>query len=353
MNQSITHGLSAPLRALPDMRPRWRNLDCDFDEAANILVEDHKNDGLAQDCPAMDLRTWGFHGQAGLFSLSPLRGQAPPRPLRRTALSNLSTRIGAPADFIKKLPAELQLANLNYLLASHPRPLSTQLRLRGDQITSVVSERYAALDAEEFVETLRGALKEQGVLGDVRVKALASGTTDAMRLVLPDERKELQLGDVSHVGLDVSTSSFGKSAIHISGTVWRLVCENGLRSPESMGRMSLRHVGETSRLREGMRDAVPTALVHARGLMGMWQRAVAAEVRNVGALIDQMRNLTLPERERVQEALKADTGRPEVPETTSVYQLVNAVTQAAHEALPARRLEMEDIGGRLLAQEVA
>src|SRR5690606_31932805 len=135
-------------------------------------------------------------------------------------------------DFIKKLPAELQLANLNFLLASHPRPLSSQLRLRGEDVTAIVSERYAPLDAEQFVESLRASLAAQGVLQDVTVKAVATGTTDAMRLVLPGESREIQVGDVSHVGLDVSTSSFGKSAIHVKGMVWRLVCENGLRAPE-------------------------------------------------------------------------------------------------------------------------
>lgn len=353
MNQSIHPGLSAPLRVLPDMASRWLATDLDFDTAAEQLVQTHKADGEVTDQPVMDLRTWGIRGERGFFSLAPLTGHQPPRPLRQTAYSNLSTRLGAPSDFIKKLPAELQLANLNFLLASQPRPLSSQLRLRGDNVSAVVSERYAALDAEEFVDSVRLALKTEGVLDDVRVRAIATGTTDALRLVLPGEETELQVGDVSHVGLDISTSSFGKSAVHVSGMVWRLVCLNGLRSPESMGRMSFRHVGETARLQAGLRDAVPTALFHARGLMGHWQKAVAAEVNHVKDLIDGMRELTLGERENVERALNQEHGTAELPGKVSLYSFINGITQAAHQAVPARRLEMESVAGRILAQEVA
>jgi hypothetical protein len=95
---------------------------------------------------------------------------------------------------------------LNYLLASQEKALPSQLRLRGDDVTAVVNGRYAPLDAELFVETMREALRQHGVLDDVRVKALATGPTDAMRLVLRGQGQEVKVGDVSHVGLDVSAT---------------------------------------------------------------------------------------------------------------------------------------------------
>jgi hypothetical protein len=351
MNASIQTGLSAPLRVRPDMPALWRNIDTDFDTAAQMLAEAHKQDGTAEDVPIMDLRTWAIRSAGGHFALSHLAGSEAPLVLRQTAFSHLSARVGAPVDYIKRLPAELQLANLNYLLASHERPLSSQLRLRGAEVSAIVSERYAALDAEQFVESIRSALQEHGLLDEVQVRALATGTTDALRLVLPSKSTEVQVGDASQVGLDLSTSSFGKSSIHITGNVWRLVCLNGLRVPENIGQISLRHIGEPARLKAGLRDAIPTALTHASGLMNHWKKAISNEVTRVNELLESLRQLTLGERGHLEVALKKEHGSAELPARTSLYNFVNAVTGAAHEAIPARRLELESLAGRLLMQE--
>jgi len=346
-------GLTPPLRVAQDMPGIWRNLDRSFDEAAELLVAAHAGDGKPRDQPVMDLRTWALTQDEGHFALKPLANHAQPIRLRSTALSNLCTRLGAPAEFLRdKLPAELQMAVGNYLLASQPNPLPSQLRLRGDEVSAVVSDRYAALDAEAFVETIRAALVEQGLLNDVRVRALATGTTDAMRLVLPGEGKALKVGDVSHVGLDVSTSSFSKSAIHLAGLLYRLVCANGLRAPTQIGRFSFRHIGDTQRLRDGLRDAVPTALLHARGFMSQWQRAVGTYVDHVADTIQAMRELTMGERDLVTQELKQAIHVNELPESASAYDLTNAITAAAHEALPARRLELESFAGQFLQSQL-
>jgi hypothetical protein len=49
------------------------------------------------------------------------------------------------------------------------------LRLRGDEVSAIVSERYAALDAEQLVDTLRTALVRHGLVDSVRVRAVATG----------------------------------------------------------------------------------------------------------------------------------------------------------------------------------
>jgi hypothetical protein len=136
--------------------------------------------------------------------------------------------------------------------------------------------------------------------------------------------------------------------VHVRGIVWRLACTNGLRAPSSTGDFSFRHVGETQRLRDCVADAVPTALAHASGLMGRWQQAVGVMVDRVAEMIDAMRDLNLGERKAVQEELKSDLGVPELPAATSVYDLVNAVTGAARQSEPARRLEIESLAGEIL-----
>jgi hypothetical protein len=261
-------------------------------------------------------------------------------------------RIGAPADFIRRLPAPLQLANVNYVLGAHEETSSATLRLRGEEVAAVVSDRYAPLDVEELVTCVRDALVRFDLLEGVRVRGVASGMVDNMRLILPGEEVALKPGDVSNVGLDISTSSFARSAIHVSPMVWRLVCTNGLRSPHRRGQLSFRHVGDTARLRAGIAEAIPSALAHARGLMTQWQKAVTFMVEDVARQIEQMRELTHLERKGFEEELKKEAQTSALPEHIPLYNMVNALTSTAKSAVPARRLELEAFAGDVLQQHV-
>ena len=187
-------------------------------------------------------------------------------------------------------------------------------------------------------------------LAEVRVKSSATGLVDVVRLVFPSEQQAIKVGDVSAVGIDISTSSFGRSALHVRGMVWRLKCTNGLRVSERAGSYSFRHLGESQRLKDGLADAIPSALLEARGVMGRWRQAVNVMVDDVHRMIADMRELTVGEKKIVADELKAEVGVPELPEHTSLYNMLNAVTAAAHRATPARRLDMESFAGDLLVQ---
>ncbi|HHH31143.1 MAG TPA: DUF932 domain-containing protein, partial [Polyangiaceae bacterium] len=173
-----------------------------------------------------------------------------------------------------------------------------------------------------------------------------------IRLTFPSEAVAVKPGDISHVGLDISSSSFGRSAVHIRSVIWRLVCTNGVRMPEGASRFSFRHVGDADRLQDGIGEAIPVALAHARGTMGRWRRAVTVMVDRVAELVANMRDLTGLERSRIRDELQLAHGTAEVPERTDAYNLVNAITAAAHDAEPARRLELESFAGRVLHQQV-
>lgn len=343
-------GLPAPLRPAADMPALWRDVDLDFDRAAEQFVERHQADGVVRDLPVMDLRAWAVTGVGEQFALKPLMGHEPPRPLRSAALSMLCTRLGAPGEFIRdRLPAPLQLATLNFLMAQGERPASAMFRLRGDEVTAIVSERYAPLDAIQLVETLRAALVRHGLLESVRVRSIATGLTDVLRLVFPSEEVAVRVGDVSLVGLDVSSSSFGRASVSVRGLVYRLICSNGLRTPNSMGDLSMRHLGETQRLRDGLAEGVATALAHARGLMNSWKAAVSTYITNLADFIDGIRDLTQGE----QHAVRVELGAPkaaDLPATSSVYDVVNALTAAAHKAEPGRRIDLEGLAGAVLTR---
>lgn len=349
----IGSSLPAPLRTAPDMPSVWADIELDFDTAAERIVQAHARDGEHRDLPIADLKTWAVVPYEGQFALAPLTRHHAPKPLRAAAFSNLMTRIGAPAEFIRRLPAPLQLATTNYLLSEHNETSSATLRLRGEQVSAVVSDRYAPLDPEELLDCVRSALVRFDLLRDVRVRGVASGLVDNMRLILPSESVAVKaVGDVSHVGLDITTSSFARSSVRLAPTVFRLVCLNGMRAPEKRGELSFRHVGDTSRLRAGIAEAIPSALAHARGLMTQWQRSVTFMVEDVQKQIEAMRELTMPEKKNLEVAVRLETGRPDLPEHVNLYDFVNAMTASAKSGSPSRRLEIETLAGDVLARHV-
>ncbi|MCC6651681.1 MAG: DUF932 domain-containing protein [Candidatus Eisenbacteria bacterium] len=355
MNASIQQpepGLPPPLTTTPDMTAVWSDVETDFDTAAEMFVARHRTDGAASDHPVTDLRVWGVKPHDGHFALQPLLQHRDPILLRHNALQNLCTRLNVPVEFLRRLPGPLQLTIVNWALGSVDRPMPATLRLRGTEAAALVSDRYAALDADELITTLRSVLAQHGMLGEVRVRAVATGLTDALRITFPGRAVEPKVGDITHAGLDISTSSFGRSALHVRGLLFRLVCTNGLRVPQRMGEYSARHVGESGRLREFLADAVPTVLTHSSGLMDAWRRSVNVQVERLAELIESMRELTAGEREGVEREVTADAGLTELPERTSAYTLVNAITATARAAEPARRLELEGLAGQLLDRHV-
>jgi hypothetical protein len=97
------HTLPPPLRTAPDMRAHWDDVELSFDEAAERIIAAHAADGDAADLPIADLKTWAIAPKDGQFSLVPLARHHAPKPLRNNAFQNLMTRVGAPADFIRRL----------------------------------------------------------------------------------------------------------------------------------------------------------------------------------------------------------------------------------------------------------
>ncbi len=355
MNTSISAegrlGLPPPLRVLPDMSPVWLDVDEDFDTAAERLVRAHRIDGPANDLPVLNVGAWGVKAENGEFALAPLARHHPPYRLRANGFANLMNRLGAPVEFMRdRVPEPLQLATLNYLLSQSS--FAATLRLRDDEVAAVVSDRYAPLDPAELVETVRGALVRHRALGDVRVRAVATGLVDALRLVFPTNGVAVKVGDVTEIGIDISSSSFARSAVHVRSLLWRLICTNGLRSAERRGGFSFRHVGDAERLKKSIDEAIPSALLEARGVLDQWRQAVGVNVEDLAEHIDQMRELTVAERETVKTEVTKEAGVKELPPATDLYTLINGVTAAARQAEPARRLEIESIGGEVLRRHV-
>jgi len=359
MNTPRTNGASAPLgNSLPpalstaaDLPSTWRDAELDFDSAAELIVRSHANDGAHEDRVVADLRLTAVAPYQGRFAPVPPARDREPLPLRATGFSHLMTRLGAPAAFVRGLPGPVALAVINTLLLQHEDRSPAVLRLRGGEISAIVSEKYAALDPPEFLELLRRALSNAGVLHEARVRGIAVGMVDNMRIVLPNESVAVNPEDVSAIGIDVGSSSFGRASVALTPVVWRLVCSNGARRAERGAALSFRHSGDRARLRACVQDAVPSAIAHARGFLDQWGRAVNYMADNALEQIAALQ-LSVLEKQNVEAAVLREIGQRELPPRVPLFDLVNGITSGAKLSAPSRRLEIEALAGAILTRHV-
>lgn len=370
---SVTNGFAESLISLPDQRDHWRSYDTPLgiDEAIELVVRSAEADGPRVDHEAIDLRAWAFgstDGETMALTRVPFRGRPRREPLRLRdhAFSQLCQRLGAPATYIRRLPAKLQVACMNYGLTRERRP--ALLRSSGDELRAILSDRYAPLDDTELFDVLGQELDGIGYRDEMRVRSLGTGSTTVLRITLPGEGVPIQKDDVIEYGIDVANSELGLRSVEITPVTYRLVCANGMRAWKSETAMRMRHVGDPARLAERLRDAIPLAFAEARGDLDRWRRSVdvmiddaleeVASLRSFGLSSASLRDV---ERELSREAnlLPAISNARSVSEAlesarVSAFQVANAMTATAKgNASTIGRLSMEEAAHRYLARRAA
>jgi hypothetical protein len=372
-----TLDLSQPLRLAPDQPEKWTEYanGLPFDTAAQLVIEAAQKDGVRTDLGIAKLNTWMFgpakDGTAALAAVPVPGREARLVPLRAHAFAQLCSRVGAPAPYIAGLPAKLQMACINHGLQRDEEKGGNTLRLAGDEARALLSDRYAALDNELLLDVMRKTLTEAGMLGDVRVRALALGPTCSMRLTFPGDAAVVtgsrKVGDVVEHGLDLINGEIGNRSVSISAVVWRLVCTNGLRSAEQNAVARLRHVGNPERLAEAFRDAVPSVLAESQGLRQRMARAVDVLVDDILGEFEGLSAFGLSKSETRDVAHDVAAERAvRLPSDTSAwgevlraqgdmtaYDVLNGITHVAQSRRTDRRLELEEAASRYLRRRAA
>ncbi len=151
-----------PLVPRPDQLEQWHAFSkpVPFDVAATRILDAHRTDGERDDVIATDLRAWAF-GSTDSRTMQlvrvPFAGRevGEPMALREQAFSQLCSRFGAPAPYIRTLPPKLQIACMNYGLSRDTG--AALLRLAGGEVRAVLSDRYAAADDEMLLDMVSTA----------------------------------------------------------------------------------------------------------------------------------------------------------------------------------------------------
>lgn len=359
-----------PLRVAPNQREVWRTIDAPggipFEEGAKIILDAAAADGQRSDQGVGDVSTWAFgpapDGSAALATIPVPGRERHLIPLREHAFGQVCGIIGAPSQYIRKLPGKLQMACVNHGLRQADERAIT-IRKAGDFARAIVSDRYAALDDAFVLEVMDDVLRKAGLMSIARVRSAAVGTTTVLRLTFGEGTiVGKEVGDVVETGLDLVNGEIGNRAVSLTPLVYRLICKNGMRRHDDSVVHRLRHTGDPKRLAEAFRDVVPVALQEGKNLRGQMAKAVDHLVDDLLNEFDTLRafGLTAGESRDVARDVMAERSQAlpgDVSEwgkifadvhTVSVFDVMNGVTHLAQSRGTDRRLELEEAASAYL-----
>jgi len=360
-----------PMRLAPDQSTAWHKLPktgVSWAQAVALVQAADAHDGERRDVGLTKLSAYVVGPTADhTMALAHRDGVLPPTPLRETAFRQLCARIGAPSDYVAKLPGRIQAVLVDHGLRSSDID-GNLLRCAAGEARALLSDRYAALDNSLVIGTMAESLDKHGLLDSVKIVGLATGTSTVIRCILPTDSIVVPSGvkedDLDHLvlGFDVGNGEIGNRAVSVIGSVYRPICENGLRNVYVSDAHKLRHIGDPARLAEAFMQAVPSALAAARGTRQKLNDSIDRMVTDALSEIDGLRQfgLSLTDTRDIARDVAASRGRalPDKstawtlgdfgPDPIRVWDVVNAATHIAQSRGVDARLDIEEAAGRYL-----
>ena len=222
-----------------------------------------------------------------------------------------------------------------------------------------LSDRYKTLDNFDFITTVLEEASNHGAnildchLDDERVY---------LKLVSPRLQAEVKQGDVLEAGVIVKNSEVGDGKVLVQPYIHRLVCSNGLVRKEQFGQVHLGGQNEAGILQQDtLEQEAKSVWLQVRDWVravftGHFLEAAVAEFRAAeGVQVPVAAKVAVANVVRAYGLTGADgegiLERYLRNDQDTMFGLVNAVTQYAHEGTTAfrRQVELEVYGGQLLA----
>lgn len=202
------------------------------------------------------------------------RGATPAR-LTNYAFGQLAARVGAPAGYLRNLPATLAAQNLNHGLKNKGSDNAQLLfHQNGDLLLrAATSEKYSRIWNFEICERLLELQNRHGLIpakatirqdafGRPEDRALFASDHDMFAFLMTPERMVLDpVGKELYRGIIAINSEVGAASLKIMAFFFRDVCGNFIIwGAEQIAEISLRHVGN-------IRDSFMRAQVSIRRYM--------------------------------------------------------------------------------------
>ncbi len=270
------------------------------------------------------------------------------------ATGQLCQQLGMPASYFKRCPPDLQDRQFNHWLRAYDerKPVKVDegrdmwlLRAKGSTLRAVLSSRYGRLDNAQLLGTLERTIDDSFVAQSVSVTDISFH----LRLIRPQTKRMILLGDEACAGIHIANSEVGMRAVTVDALVYRLVCTNGLiRMVKGQSLFRRRHVGYgASEALVHLPAAIEASLVEAEQSLDRFAASTTQIIEDPEKEIN-----AIGQREGFSEDLveaiirQLQTERTDQQNTR--FGLINALTGAAQLLGPDERLGVEVIAGQLM-----
>lgn len=305
---------------LDDQAETWSDATKTLPEAADTISEARVLDGPHEDLVVDDLRGLGYeliaadelHPACACLALD---GRS--LPLRKSALAQLATHIGATSRFLLRMPTDLHLKVVRWGISAIPDAhRGGMLRLAGGQVRGLVSARYGVLDGPESFAHVTNALMDLGLAERAQVGSVATGLTLLVRCLWHEDGDLAADGSKLSIGIDVSNGETGNRALALHPVVYH----RRRAAASRRGTWRRRHLGTPETIREDLIEAIPNCLAEARKMRDLVMRAPQKLVDDALAESEALRGygLTIAEAREVVRRLMSDRS-VELPADTAEW----------------------------------
>ena len=258
-------------------------------------------------------------------------------PLKPIAQQAIAYRLGIPAPYLKKCPADLQAVNLNHWIR-YEKNEELFFRFDGNRVRAIFTPRYIPTDNMEVLRKLESLNYSL----DTRVQCNLDD--EFMSLSIPDGRQTFTIyKERITPGISVSNSEVGLASLSIAAFLLRLICTNGMISKTQVS-ASYRHISAK------ILSSLPGVLSNISGELVRQKEQIKlsleSRVENPESTLNSFNSqfmLNKIEKEAVAWALPMEYG-------FTMFNVVNIYTKAAqYKALPAESsFRLEKVGGSIL-----
>ena len=265
--------------------------------------------------------------------------------LRQHAHDQLLARLDFPKRTYDRLPAKLNILNMNWLIQNHYEK-DVLLRIQDDnQVRALMSAQFEPFDNLELLTILEPFCKDATVRwyhGDEE--------TIHVSVTWPTTEEEIKVGDIIQRGIHISNSEVGVRSVTIAGYVYRLLCANAAigGGDGGGGIHRFRHVGDTDKLRDQVSAAIEETYLESEKMLAQFKASLEKAVEDPYNYLERVAKDKT--NEMTQEQFKAAMDAFMLEPDPNLYGVTNAITRAAQRFDGEAKYDMERLATKVLGE---
>ena len=180
---------------------------------------------------------------AGQLAIS--GSSAQPFDLTPHAHRQIGDRIGIPAKYYDRMrieAPELLQMNVNHWFQNNPE--QRLIRTLGSSARAFLSRRYRRLDNFDLADVVLPTLLQMD--GAQVMSCELTETRMYIKVVTAKVQADVKVGDPVQAGVCISNSEIGLGSLRIEPLIYRLICTNGMVTPDRSARNRFTHLGRAA-----------------------------------------------------------------------------------------------------------